>query len=101
MKRCPNANSCLGLKNVISGRACHMSLKNCPQHRFESTMHSLTKRNLMQGPVAANKLAFVNKIIDLESKLEDIQRTNNFGYTDCFGNKDEEYTNIQKDSLSK
>ena len=49
-------------------------MKNCPQEAFESTMNLLTKQNLTEKSVDANKLALVNKIIELQCGLEDIQR---------------------------
>ena len=56
----------------------------------------------MQGSVEANKLAYVNKIIELESKLEEIQRTNNFGCTECQGPiTEKEFSNNHKNTSSK
>ena len=83
VRRCPNSISCSGYKSSIPNRRVHFIKRNCPQEKFKSQMKILKEKNLNKHNSSFTRLQLINRIVELESQLEQLNRVKNFGCTIC------------------
>ena len=83
VRRCPNSISCSGYKSSIPNRRVHFIKRNCPQEKFKSQMKILKEKNLNKHDSSFTRLQLINRIVELESQLEQLNRVKNFGCTIC------------------
>lgn len=82
--RCENISKCRGYQNIIQHRKSHTIGKNCPQNLYKSHLQTVYKTRKFNGDkFPFSSLATRNKIVELESTIEEYKRVKNFGCFDC------------------
>ena len=64
------------------GKKYHTKKKNCPQNQYRKQMGLISRANLRKNH-SFSRLELANKVVELESKIEDYERFKNFGCVDC------------------
>jgi len=82
-KKCLNSITCRGYQNTIKGKKFHKKLQHCPQNRFRKQMGLISRANLRKTQISFSRLELANKVVEMESKIEDYERIKNFGCVDC------------------
>ncbi len=64
------------------GKKISYKKKNCPQNQYRKQMGLISRANLRKKH-SFSRLELANKVVELESKIEDYERFKNFGCVDC------------------